>query len=119
MKVVDRVTMIHLPVRDMDRAKVFYTEKLGLKATGDYTNNGARWVPLDLPGGPSIVLTTYPANLMPGSMAIFFGTSDIEESYREVKANGVEPDGEIESDEYGRRFRIKDPDGNQLIVTQS
>jgi catechol 2,3-dioxygenase-like lactoylglutathione lyase family enzyme len=44
MKTIDKITMIHLLVRDMDKAKSFYTDKSGFKATKDYEYGGNRWI---------------------------------------------------------------------------
>lgn len=120
MKTIDKITMIHMAVRDMDKAKEFYTDKLGFEATGDYEQGGGRWVPLVLHGdGPSIILTTYIENLKPGTMKLYVSTPDIEAAYRDLKAKGVELTSQIASDQYGKRFSIEDPDGNALFITQS
>lgn len=50
MKTIDKITMIHLLVRDMDRAKSFYTDKLGFEATKDNKYGGNRWVVVVPPG---------------------------------------------------------------------
>jgi predicted enzyme related to lactoylglutathione lyase len=117
MQTIDKVAMIHMAVSDMDKAKEFYTNKLGFEATGDYGRDGSRWVPLVLPGGgASIVLTTYFENLRPGTMKLYISTPDVEAAYRDLKAKGVEITSEIAEDQYGKRFSITDPDGNWLIV---
>jgi catechol 2,3-dioxygenase-like lactoylglutathione lyase family enzyme len=119
VKIVDKITMIHMAVRDMDKAKEFYTDKLGFEATGDYEQGGGRWVPLALPsGGASIVLTTYLENLQPGTMKLYLSTPNVELAYEELKGKGVAPIGDVESDQYGKRFSIKDPDGNSLVIQQ-
>ena len=116
---IERITMIHMAVNDMDRSKEFYTGKMGFEATGDYSQGGSRWVPLALPGGgASVILTTCPSNLRPGTLELFVSTPDVEAAYRELKARGVEPTSSIAQDEYGKRFSVKDPDGNTWVIAQ-
>lgn len=40
----DKLLMISIAVRDMDKSEEFYTSALGLKATQDYSQGGQRWV---------------------------------------------------------------------------
>ena len=120
MATLDKLIMIHMAVNDMDKAKEFYTDKLGFEATGDYAQDGGRWVPLALPGGgASIILTTFLENLKPGTMKVYVSTPNIEVAYKELKAKGVEPTSAIANDQYGKRFSISDPDGNKLLIAQS
>lgn len=42
MEIVDKIIMVHLVVRDMDKAKAFYTDVLGFEATGDTKWDGAQ-----------------------------------------------------------------------------
>ncbi|MGO8692599.1 MAG: VOC family protein, partial [Rectinemataceae bacterium] len=44
----DKLLMISIAVRDMDKSKEFYTSALGLKITQDYSHGGQRWVSLSL-----------------------------------------------------------------------
>ena len=37
MKIIDKIVMFHLVVRDVDNAKTFYTDLLGFEATQDST----------------------------------------------------------------------------------
>jgi len=116
---IERITMIHMAVNDMDRSKEFYTGKMGFEATGDYRQGGNRWVPLALPGGgASVILTTYLDNLRPGTLQLYVSTPDVEAAYRELKARGVEPTSPIAEDEYGKRFSVNDPDGNTWVIAQ-
>jgi catechol 2,3-dioxygenase-like lactoylglutathione lyase family enzyme len=118
--VLDRLLMIHVAVSDMDKSKAFYTDKLGFNATQDYGHGGQRWVSLVLPGGgASINLTTFPENMKPGTMKLYFSTPDVEAAYKKLKAKGVKPTHEISDDSWGRWFSVADPDGDQVIVVQS
>lgn len=122
MKIVDKITMFHMAVNDMAKAKEFYADKLGLKVTKDYEQGDQHWVSLDAPGGgTSINLTTAHENfLKPGTMKLYFSTPDVEKSYAELKARGIKPTTEIvDGWGAGKLFEVSDPDGNRLLIVQS
>lgn len=58
----DKLLMISIAVRDMDKSEEFYTSALGLKATQDYSQGGQRWVSLSLPGGGASMSLLQAAN---------------------------------------------------------
>ncbi len=126
--VVDKVMMITMAVSDMDKAKEFYTT-LGLKATQDYSLAGQRWVALALPGGGvSINLSTMTANYTkpvmsePGTVVLYFTTSDVTSAHKELSAKGAKVT-EVKDDLYGpgsgvKWMSLEDPDGNHVLIVQ-
>ena len=63
-KTVDKIIMFQVAVRDMNKAKAFYADRLGLKVTKDFGQGNMHWVSLELQGGgTSITLTTNFLNL--------------------------------------------------------
>jgi predicted enzyme related to lactoylglutathione lyase len=117
MTIIDKLSMIHMAVNDADKMKAFYADKLGFKADQDVAYGGNRWVTLEFPGGgPTIVLTTYPENMKPGSQVLFFATADVEAAHKELTAQGVKLNGDVEKDDYGQRFHLEDPEGNHLVI---
>ena len=121
MKTIDKIAMIHLLVRDMDKAKSFYTDKLGFKATKDYEYGGNRWVVVVPPGGGTyVVLGTKYEELKPGFIVkMYLSTPDVEAAYKELKAKGVKPNNEIKDNSWGKWFSVNDPDGNFWFIVQS
>ena len=119
----DKITMTLMAVSNMDQAKEFYTQKLGFKATTDYSKGGQRWVTILPPGGgTSITLSTYFGNLKPGTMQLYLSTLDIQAAYKELSAKGAKVN-EIKDDLFGpgsgvKWFSLPDPDGNQWLVWQ-
>jgi predicted enzyme related to lactoylglutathione lyase len=86
MKIVDKITMVHLVVRDMDAAKAFYTDVLGFEATGDTKWDG-RSVFVVPPGdGTYVALNTMSDEIKPGIGKMFLSTPDVEAAYKEIKA---------------------------------
>jgi catechol 2,3-dioxygenase-like lactoylglutathione lyase family enzyme len=124
MQVLNKLTIFSMAVSDMPKAKAFYVDKLGLKAATDYRKDDHNWwVSFTLPeGGPSITLTTAHENMNPGTMKLYFATSDIAASHKELSAKGAIVN-EVKDDLYGpgsgvKWFNVEDPDGNQVLLVQ-
>ncbi|MFB3889346.1 MAG: VOC family protein [Candidatus Bathyarchaeia archaeon] len=127
MQIVNKLTMVAMNVSNMPKAKEFYADKLGLKATTDYRiNDDNWWVSLTLPeGGATITLarTTGSENMKPGTMTLYFETSDIAAAHKELSDKGVKVN-EVRDDLFGpgsgvKWFNLEDPDGNQIILAQA
>ena len=88
MQVVNKLLMLSMNVGDMPKAKAFYADKLGLKVTTDYRKDDDNWwVTLASPEGEaSITLAraTGFENMKPGTMALYFETSDIAAAHKEL-----------------------------------
>ena len=128
MTVANQLTMVSVVVSDMQKAKEFYAEKLGLEVAADYRQNDNNWwVTLTFPGGgPSITLarssTTSNEPPKPGTLGFYLSTSDIAAAHQELNEKGVNP-GEIRDNLYGpgsgvKFIQFKDPDGNQVTIAQ-
>ena len=120
----DNVMMFSVAVTDMPKAKAFYSDKLGLKVTADSRRDDHNWwVALALPeGGTSVVLTTAHENMKPGTMKLYFATSDVAGAHEELSAKGAKVN-EVKTDLFGpgsgvKWFSLEDPDGNQVLLVQ-
>ena len=125
MPIVDKLTMLKMAVNDMPKAKAFYADKLGLKVASDYRRDDHNWwVSLTLPeSGASIVLTTAHENMKPGTMSLYFASSDVAAAHQELSAKGAKVN-EVKADLHGpgsggKWFNLEDPDGNQVILEQA
>ena len=114
-----------LPVADVDRAKKFYVEKLGL----DYTETNAEGSALfSLGGGAMLMLLPRPGAQRSESTALTWGVEDIGQEVKELEAAGVifedydTPDfrtvDHIAEFAGERAAWFLDPDGNVLCVHQ-
>lgn len=124
MQIVSKFMMLAIGVNDMPKAKEFYSDKLGLKVKTDYRQNDDRWwVSLVFPeGGITITLTTFHENAKPGTMTLWFATSDLNVAHKELSDKGVKL-SEIGDDLHGpgsgvKWFNLKDPDGNLINLEQ-
>ena len=86
MQTINRLMMLAIAVSDMPRAKAFYEDKLSLKVTTDYRQDDDHWwVSVTLPeGGVTITLTTFHGNSKPGTMTLYFATSDVAAAHKEL-----------------------------------
>ena len=123
METIDKLSMMQMAVTDVDKAKEFYTDKLGFKAINDskdFSQGSDRWVSIVPPGGGATInLTNVFENMKPGTMKLYLSTSDIEAAYKELKAKGVKLTSEITDDSWGKWFDFNDPDGNHWLIVQS
>jgi catechol 2,3-dioxygenase-like lactoylglutathione lyase family enzyme len=121
-------------VHDQDEALVFYTEKLGWEVRADVTVpelNDFRWLTVGPPGQPdvSIVLNAVPgppvmdaetADQVRSVLAkgwagqVMLTSDDVQASYEELRARGVEFLEEPEERPYGIDSSFRDPSGNQF-----
>jgi lactoylglutathione lyase len=94
---VKGVRQIVVPVADQERARQFWTERLGFKVVTDEAYGGARWLEVAPPdGSPVLVLSPRgadeplrePRPELPHS-PVFFTCDDIERTYRELVDRGV------------------------------
>jgi len=121
---IDKVMMFSIAVTDMPRAKAFYSDKLGLKVTSDNRRDDQNWwVAMALPeGGTSVILTTFHENMKPGTMKLYFTTSDVAGAHTELSAKSAKVN-EVKNDLFGpgsgvKWFSLEDPDGNQVLLVQ-
>lgn len=115
-----KLELVAIPVSDVDRAKAFYTDKVGFNADYDQTVSAElRFVQLTPPGsGCSIALGKGIVDGEPGSVrGLQMVVADIEEAHKELVARGAEV-SEIQDLDWGRFVFFADPDGNKWAVQQ-
>ncbi|MGI5470135.1 VOC family protein [Streptomyces sp. CA-132043] len=124
-------------VLDQDRAKEFYTEKLGLEVRTDMRmggEDGMRWLTVGAKDQPDLELTL----MVPGAPGLdpesaeamkklvskgalgagVLRTDDIRAEYAALKAKGVEFLQEPQERPYGTEAIFRDDSGNWFSLTQ-
>jgi catechol 2,3-dioxygenase-like lactoylglutathione lyase family enzyme len=115
-----KLELVMVPVSDVDRAKSFYTDKLGFNADYDHTvNPELRFVQLTPPGSAcSIAIGTGLSKAAPGSIdALQMVVADIEAAHAELTRRGAEV-SDIQDLDWGRFVYFSDPDGNRWAIQQ-
>src|SRR5215469_2441508 len=88
-----RIELIQVPVSDIDRAKVFYVDKVGFNADHDHqVSDELRFVQLTPPGSAcSIALTSGAHQMKPGSVeGLQMVVADADMARAELAERGVE-----------------------------
>jgi catechol 2,3-dioxygenase-like lactoylglutathione lyase family enzyme len=115
-----KLELVAIPVSDVDRAKAFYTEKVGFKADHDHrVSEELRFVQLTPPGSAcSIALGTGITDAPAGSVkGVQLVVSDVRAARAELVERGVEV-SEVEDLPWGSFVFFSDPDGNRWSVQE-
>ena len=115
-----KLELVAIPVADVDRAKAFYTEKVGFNADHDHrVSDDLRFVQLTPPGSTcSIAFGTGLLDTSPGSVrGLQMVVSDIHAARAELLERGVDV-SEVQEEAWGSFVFFDDPDGNGWSVQQ-
>ncbi|MBB5774013.1 VOC family protein [Nonomuraea jabiensis] len=137
-----KLEVVVLPVSDVDRAKEFYTRRLGFRLDADFPiNDGYRIVQVTPPGSAcSIIFGDGVSDAPPGSVAgLHLIVADIEQALKELAGRGVEVTDPFHDStgafhhagdrervsgphpqraSYGSFAAFSDPDGNGWILQE-
>lgn len=116
---ITHIKFVSVPTSDQDRALAFYTGTLGFKVVTDQPfSDTQRWIELrvgssetrfvlfSMDGGPQ------PGGRFNGSLAC----DNVQRTYEELKARGVEFSGPPQKQPWGTYTTFKDPDGNEFVL---
>jgi predicted enzyme related to lactoylglutathione lyase len=115
-----KLELILVPVTDVDRAKAFYTEKIGFHADFDQTvNENLRFVQLTPPGSAcSIAIGKGITTKQPGSLeGLIMVISDAKAAREELLRRGADV-SEVDVQDWGYFVHFSDPDGNRWSLQQ-
>ena len=115
-----KLEVVHVPVSDVDRAKAFYTEKIGFNADHDHkVNDELRFVQLTPPGSAcSIAIGTGLSQMKPGSLdGLMMVVADVQAAREELMRRGTDV-SEMDVQAWGSFVYFSDPDGNSWVLQQ-
>jgi catechol 2,3-dioxygenase-like lactoylglutathione lyase family enzyme len=115
-----KLELVAVPVSDVDRAKLFYTEQVGFNADHDETvDERIRFVQLTPPGSAcSIAFGTGFLDTAPGSLkGLQLVVPDVAAARQELLERGVEV-GDVQEFPWGKFVFFNDPDGNGWSVQE-
>ncbi len=116
-----QISVVSIPVRDQERAKEFYAEKLGFEVVQDDQFGEQRWVMLRPVGGrTAITLVTWFKEMKPGGVkGLILSVQSIERAIADMRMRGAPlTNDSIQEAPWGRWVSIEDPDGNGWIIQQ-
>ena len=115
-----KVKMGIISVQDYDRAKEFYTKKLGFTVTTDAAFGEARWIELQIPGAETrVALFTPPGHDFKAAPCsnIVFGCDDVEKSYQEFCSRGITFTQAPKKESWGTSALFMDSEGNTFCLS--
>jgi predicted enzyme related to lactoylglutathione lyase len=118
---IRKLKFVSIPVRDQDRPVDFYVNKLGFALVTDQPMGpGQRWIEVRPPKGESAVaLFTPPGH--ENRVGTFSGISlecdDVQKTYDELTAKGVEFEKPPKTEPWGVMAIVKDSEGNQIVLS--
>jgi len=115
-----KLELVAVPVSDVDRAKEFYTDRVGFTADHDHrVSDAIRFVQLTPPGSAcSIALGTGISDAAPGSVrGLQLVVSNVSTARQELVAKGVDV-SDVQEYPWGKFVFFSDPDGNGWAVQE-
>ncbi len=111
---IERTDFVSVPVQDIERAKGFYRDTLGMQSPSWDSN----WPEIET-GNVSLYLvdpTVYGAEFTPHRAHIALRVPDVEDARRMLEQKGVEFDGDILDTGVCHMAFFKDTEGNALML---
>lgn len=125
---ITKVGTVSVFVADQERAKQFYTEKLGFELRADaplYPGAEARWIAVAPQGAETEIILYLPdenwqhyAGTVGKSQAITLQVSDVQAVYADLTAKGVAFSSEPETQSWGTFATLTDSEGNSILLVQ-
>jgi catechol 2,3-dioxygenase-like lactoylglutathione lyase family enzyme len=118
--VIKAIKFVGVPVSDQQRALDFYTKTLGFRVITDQPfDDKQRWIELGI-GRSSSGITLFTPEGQENRIGSFTGISfvadDVEATYDELAAKGVNFIQKPERADWGTAAVFADPDGNQFVL---
>ncbi len=118
---ITHVKFVSIPVADQQRAKAFYTEKLGFKiATDQEMGPGKRWIELRIGAAQTrfVLFTMDGEEERIGSrMNMSIACDDVEATYRQLTGRGVEFETPPTKQPWGTFAIMLDSEGNRFVLS--
>jgi len=118
---ITSIKFVSVPTHDQGRALTFWTQKFGFTVASDQPfDDSPRWIELRIPGADTR-LVLFPAqapSARPDDVTnIAFMADDVERTYAELKAKGVEFAGPVEKTDWGSSAVFQDSEGNRFVIS--
>jgi lactoylglutathione lyase len=118
------VSKVVVPVGDQDQAREFWTTSLGFELVQDVPYGGGRWVEVRSPDKNVVLVLEQRRDSEKGSeipveiptSPVMFYCDDLEMTYQELTARGVEFAQAPTEMPFGWWSMFKDPDGNRYAL---
>jgi len=123
---IDAIATVCVFVNDQDKAKAFYTEKLGFEVRQDSPMGASRWIAVAPKGARTeVILYKLDENwqhyrqVMGKSQALTFNVTDMTALHADLKSKGVRITQEPDPQPWGTYMMILDEDDNALLLVEN
>ena len=118
-RMITQIKFASIPVADENRALDFYTKKLGFKvATDQEYGEGMRWIELKIGSAETRFVISKAMGKEPGGFQpVVFQTDNVQKTFDELKARGVEFSQDPTSESWGTSAMFKDTEGNIFVLS--
>ena len=109
-----------VPCRDQDLQLRFWTEKMGFRVVTDQPMGDQRWIELAIAGSETRIVLFTPEGQADRVGTFFngsFACDDVEATWRQLAARGVEFRGPPEKQPWGTFAMFKDPEGTEYVLS--
>jgi predicted enzyme related to lactoylglutathione lyase len=120
------VRKVVLPVQDQERAKAFWTAKLGYEVVADAPYGAERWLEVRSPDHAINLVLELSAEAGAGTAPphlptsnVMFESDDVEAAHRELAAKGVEFPQPPVRQPFGWWAMFADSEGNRFALGQA
>ena len=125
---INRVGTVSVFVSDQERAKDFYTNKLGFELRTDaplYPGATARWVAVAPAGAETEIILYLPdenwahyEQVVGKAQSITLDVSDLAAVYEDLKGKGVTFVSEPDAQPWGTFATLQDSEGNLILMVE-
>jgi lactoylglutathione lyase len=123
---IDAIATVCVFVNDQNKAKAFYTEKLGFEVRQDSPMGASRWIAVAPKGARTeVILYKLDENwqhyrqVMGKSQALTFNVTDMTALHADLKSKGVRITQEPDPQPWGTYMMILDEDDNALLLVEN
>lgn len=115
---ITHVKFVSIPAHNQERALKFYTEKLGFRVLTDQPTGegGQRWIELSIGGADTRFVIFTMDGTTPGQFQGALACDDVDATYRQLSARGVEFTTPPTKQPWGSYCVMKDSEGNSFVV---
>ena len=117
---VTEIAFVGYPVTDLDRARAFYQDVLGLTPAMDEAiplREGVRWIEYETGAGTLAISNAWPPSGESGP-SVALEVEDLDPAIETLRENGVTFKTETMVSPVCRMVVVADPDGNDLTIHQ-
>lgn len=118
---IKAIKFASIPTRDQDSALEFWTTRVGFEiATDQPFDDKQRWIELRIPGADTRLVLFTPQgheDRIGGFSNVTFVADDVQKTYDELSARGVEFVKPPKRESWGTSAIMKDPDGNVFVIS--